>query len=366
MRAAVCRAFGEPLSIEELQLGAPQAGEVEVRIKAAAICHSDILYADGAWGGDLPAVFGHEAAGIVTAVGAGVAQVRPGQHVAVTLVRSCGRCGCCEQGFYGSCEGSFALDGRAVLRDGDGNTVHQGLRTAAFAERVVVDASQVVAIPEALPMASAAILSCGVITGFGAVINTAAIKPGASVAVIGTGGVGLNAIQGAHLSGARAVIALDIAQSKLDAALRFGATDAVNVDAAKTDEGEVAAAVKRAAGGRLVDYVFVTVGAKSAFELAMHLIGNGGVVVLVGMAPLGVTMEFDPLTLANSSQRILGSKMGSSNIQKDIPNLATLYTQGRLKLDELVTACYPLAEINDAIAAVKRGDALRKVVVFEG
>ena len=208
MKAAVVREFGQALTIEELDIAAPGVGEVSVEIKACAICHSDILYASGGWGGSLPAVYGHEAAGIVESVGPGVRHVSPGDHVVVTLVRSCGRCGCCEQGYYGSCEATFALDEQPPLRlKTDGSPVVQGLRTAAFAERTVVDASQAVSISKSVPFASASLLACGVITGFGAVINTAQVRAGSSVAVIGTGGVGLNSIQGASISGARRVIA---------------------------------------------------------------------------------------------------------------------------------------------------------------
>ena len=361
MKAALCREFGQPLSIEQVKLAQPNYGEVQVRIKACAICHSDINYAEGAWGGTLPAVYGHEAAGMVETVGSGVHHVSPGEHVVVTLVRSCGTCGCCEQGFYGSCESSFPLDRQTPLRtEVDDSEIVHGLRTGAFAERVVVDASQVVTIPKDIPLDSASLLACGVITGWGAVVNTAKVRAGSSVVVIGTGGVGLNTVQGAAMSGARLIIAADLSDSKLEAAIQFGATQTIN----PTRE-DVADAVSGLTDGRGADYVFVTVGAKSAFDQSYGLIAKGGTVVLVGMAGIDVTTEFNPLDLADSSQRILGSKMGSSNIQRDIPNLISLYRQGKLKLDELITARYPLEQINEAIAAVNNGDALRNVIVFD-
>ncbi|MDX1513197.1 MAG: Zn-dependent alcohol dehydrogenase [Gammaproteobacteria bacterium] len=361
MKAAVCREHGKPLTIEELDLGPPGPGEVCVRIAACAICHSDILYAGGAWGGKLPAVYGHEAAGVVESVGEGVRHLAPGHHAVVTLVRSCGHCRCCEQGFYGSCETRFPLDENSPLRFAeDGSPVVQGLRTSAFAERVVVDASQAVAIPDAVPLDSASLLACGVITGFGAVTNTAKVPPGSATVVVGTGGVGLNSVQGAALSGARLIIAVDVADAKLEAALKFGATHAVN--GASADPVE---AVHELTAGRGADYVFVTVGAKSAIDDAYRMIAMGGAVVIVGMVAKGVLSEFDPLTLADSSQRILGSKMGSSNIFRDIPNLVSLYQQGRLKLDELITERYPLDGINEAMAASTRGNALRNVIVFD-
>ncbi|MGI9318139.1 MAG: Zn-dependent alcohol dehydrogenase [bacterium] len=361
MKAAVCREFGKPLSIEQVTLADPNHGEVQVRIKACAICHSDINYAEGAWGGTLPAVYGHEAAGVVESVGQGVDHAKPGDHVVVTLVRSCGTCGCCEQGFYGSCESSFPLDQQTPLHseEDDSEIVH-GLRTGAFAEQVVVDASQVVAIPKDIPMDSASLLACGVITGWGAVVNTARIRAGTTTVVIGTGGVGLNSVQGAAMSGAKSIIAVDLSDSKLDAATQFGATHTVNPTREDTAE-----AIGNLTNGRGADYVFVTVGAKQAFDQSYQLIAKGGVVVLVGMAGVDVTTEFNPLDLADSSQRIVGSKMGSSNIQRDIPSLIALYRQGRLKLDELITDRYPLEQINEAIAAVNNGEALRNVIVFD-
>jgi Zn-dependent alcohol dehydrogenase len=360
VKAAVCRKFGAPLEIEEVELASPLSGEVRVQIKACAICHSDVHFAEGAWGGELPAIYGHEAAGIVDAVGAAVNRVKVGDPVVVTLVRSCGRCPCCTQGHYGSCEATFPRAEESPLRSTrDGSAISHGMATAAFAEFALVDASQVVAIPSDLPFDRAALLACGVITGLGAVVNTAKVPVGASVVIIGTGGVGLNSVQGAALSGARTIIAVDVSDDKLKAARNFGATHTLNptkVDLRKR--------VKALTQRRGADFVFVTVGVKEAADQAYRLIARGGAVVLVGMPALGVKSEFDVLLLADNSQRILGSKMGRSNIQSDIPKLIELYKQGRLKLDELVSAHYPLEEINEAIASVNRGEALRNIIVF--
>ena len=202
MRAAVCHAFGQPLAIEEVELDVPGAGEIAVDIAACAICHSDILYADGAWGGALPAVYGHEAAGVVRGLGAGVKGFAPGDHVVVTLIRSCGTCPSCGHGHPVTCEGHFPRESLSPLRGANGERLMHGLKTAAFAERAVVDASQCVVIPKTMSFESASLLACGVITGFGAAINTARIEPGASIAVIGIGGVGLNVVQGAAYAGA--------------------------------------------------------------------------------------------------------------------------------------------------------------------
>ncbi len=359
VKAAVCREFGKPLTIEDIVLADPNAGEVSVDIKACAICHSDIFYAEGAWGGKLPAVYGHEAAGVVEQIGAGVRSVAVGDHVVVTLVRSCGECPCCAKGYHGSCETSFPLDANSPLSDANGNAIVHGLRTGAFAEKVVVDASQVVAIDKDLPLDSASLLACGVITGLGAVINTAKVEPGADVVVIGTGGVGLNAVQGAAIAGARRIIALDLAQDKLEAALQFGATHSV-----RADRDDLTDEIKSLTDGRGADYVFVTVGAKRAYDQSFDLLAKGGALVVVGMPPVGVTSEFEILDIANDTKRILGSKMGSSNIHVDLPRLVELYKQRRLKLDELVTGRYALEEINEAIAAVNRGEALRNVILF--
>ena len=360
MRAAVCRAFGEPLVIEDLVLDPPQAGELRVKIAACAICHSDIHYADGSWGGTLPAVYGHEAAGEVVQTGPGVETPGVGDPVIVTLIRSCGNCFYCDQGMPYLCETEFPVDRDGRLKRKDGTPVLQGLRTGAFAEEVVVHHSQVVALPRSVPLESASLLACGVITGFGAVSRTARIPAGCSVVVIGAGGVGLNSIQGAAICGARQVIAVDVLDEKLESALSFGATATVN-----GAEGDVGEAVRRLTGGRGADYVFITVGNARAMEEAMDVIRPGGTAVIVGMPAVGANSAFETQAIAGYSQRILGSKMGSTRPQVDVPRLIDLYGEGRLKLDELITRTYPLDEINEAIAAVNRGEALRNVIVFD-
>jgi Zn-dependent alcohol dehydrogenase len=360
MKAAVCRAFGQKLVIEEIDLAAPRHGEIRVKLAACAICHSDIIYAAGGWGGTLPAVYGHEASGIVEIVGPGVTHVQPGDHVVVTLIRSCGHCIECARGSQVLCEAVFPLDERSpITARATGETLVHGLRTGAFAEAVVVDASQAVAIPKDVPLDVAALIACGVLTGVGAVTNTAGVRAGEAVVVIGTGGVGLNSVQGAALVGASPIVALDLSAEKREAALRFGATHAF--DPRDTD---LAAKIKDANNGRLADWVFVTVGAKAAFDQANGLMKRGGGVVIVGMPASGVMGAYDPGWLASDGQKIIGSKMGSARIRIDVPRIVDLYRQGRLKLDELITGRYRLEEINEAIASVVRGEALRNVVVF--
>lgn len=360
MKAAVCREFGKPLTIETVKLAGPRKHEIEVDVKACAICHSDISYAAGDWGGALPAVYGHEAAGIVKRLGPDISGLKIGDHVVVTLVRSCGGCAYCGQGSQVMCEEVFPLDRRSPLKDEGGNSLDQSMRTGAFAERVVVHKSQCVKIPKSVPFASASLLACGVITGYGAVINTAKLKPGQDMAVIGCGGVGINAIQGGAHAGAHRIIAVDITSSKLKQAKRFGATHGIN-----PLEGDAAQRIMQITKGRGVDYVFVTVGAAAAFEQAAGFITKNGSIIVVGMPPTGVMSRFDPGTMAAWNQKIAGSKMGEAVISRDIPRLVRSYRSGKLKLDELVSNTYPLERINEAIEQVKAGTVMRNVIVFD-
>jgi S-(hydroxymethyl)glutathione dehydrogenase / alcohol dehydrogenase len=357
--AAVCRSFAEPPGLETLELRGPGAGEVLVRVAACAICHSDLSHLQGVWGSDLPAVFGHEAAGVVEEVGAGVVGVEPGGHVVVTLVRSCGRCELCQRGQPALCRrrGSLPISRSSPLRTPDGEAVAQGLRTAAFAEQVLVHESQVVPVPADVPLTSAALLGCGVVTGTGAVLNTARVEAGDTVAVIGTGGVGLNAVQGAVIAGARLIVAIDVSAGKLEAARAFGATHVLHAA-----EDDVPAAVAELTDGFGLDTVVVTAGSAAAVEQALALLADAGAAVLVGM-PGGATASVDPEAIAERGLRILGSKVGSTRPALDIPALVALYRTGALKLDELVSGRFPLAEIAEALAFAESGKALRSVVV---
>jgi S-(hydroxymethyl)glutathione dehydrogenase / alcohol dehydrogenase len=356
-RAAVCHRFGEPLEVEEVELAEPGEGEVRVRLEACAICQSDVAYAAGAWGGRVPVVLGHEACGLVAEAGPEVSALQPGQRVVVSLVRHCGVCERCGAGEPTLCEARFPLDERTPIRlAGDGPIVH-GLRTAAFAEEVVVHASQVVPVPRHLPAASLSVLGCAVLTGVGAAQRAGRVGPGQTVAVVGAGGVGLNAIQGAALAGAEAVIAIDVADEKLAAAEAFGATAGVNAGSC-----DATAAVRELAGG--VDVAIATVGSARAVEQGLALLRRGGTLVVVGMPATGEEARFDPTMLAQDGMHIVGTKMGSAVPADDIPRLVALYEDGRLKLDELVTATYPLDEINEAVGSMRRGEAVRNVIVF--
>ena len=360
MKAAVCYAYDQPLVIEDIEIDPPQTGEVKVRVAACAICHSDVHQIRGDWSAALPLVAGHEAAGIVEEIGPGVTTVEVGDHVVMSLLRSCGRCFYCSKGDTHLCEGKFALQSGTRLHNKQGQPIHQSIKTAAFAEIAVVDQSQLVPIPKEIPLDSASLLACGVITGLGAVINTARVGTGESVAVVGIGGVGLNAIQGALLSGAQPIIAIDLLDNKLEAAREFGATHTINV----ARESDPAPAVKALTGGRGVDYAFMTVGSSQAVAQAITLIRRGGSLVLVGIPNDKATY---PLLLAQTvwmERRILSSSMGSTRLSVQVPQLVELYQHKRLKLDELISRRYPLEEINEAIASMERGEALRNVIVF--
>ena len=360
MLAAVCYEHGQPLVVEDVDLDPPKRGEVRVRIGAVAICHSDVHLIRGEWSGSVPVIAGHEAAGVVEAVGDDVGLVRPGDHVVVSLLRSCGRCFFCQRGEPFLCEGTFALRSETRLHTRNGKSIIQGISTAAFAEQVVVDQSQLVPVPDDLPFDRAALLACGVITGVGAAVNTGQVRPGSSVAVIGVGGVGLNAVQGAMLSGANPIIALDVLDAKLEAARAFGATHGVNVQ-----DPEVVERVRELTAGRGVDYAIVAVGSATAAAQAIGLTRRGGTIVIAGMPHVDASFPLPVYRFVGSSRRILGSSMGSTRLSVDVPRLVGLYQQGRLKLDELISGRYPLTRINEAIEEMETGQSLRNVIVLE-
>lgn len=357
IKAAVCHEFNAPLVIEEITLAPPGPGAVEVTLEAVAICMSDVSYAEGAWGGALPAVFGHEAAGRITALGEGVRGLAIGDPVVVTMIRACGHCQPCQTGSPVYCATPEKM---APLTTTSGAPLEQGLNCGAFGERVVVDHSQVVRIAENMPMEAACLLACGVITGIGAVVNTAQLRPGQNAVIIGAGGVGLNAIQGARIAGAARIIAIDTQPDKLEAAREFGATDtllATDPTPWKT--------VRKLTNGRGADAVFVTVGATSAYDIAPRYLARGGRVIMVGMPHSGERASYEPVILAAVGQGLQGTLMGDAVIARDIPWMVDLYQQGRLKLDELVSRRWSLAQINEAIADTKAGHARRNVIVFD-
>jgi Zn-dependent alcohol dehydrogenase len=358
IRAALLRDFGAPLTIEEVILRRPRAGEVQVAIEAVAICASDIGYLDGGFRSALPVVLGHEAAGRITALGPGVHGLAAGQRVLVSLLRACGTCPSCASGHPAICEAPRP-DDASPLTLPDGTPVAQGLDVGAFAEAVVVGAEQVAPVPETMPMDAASLLACGVITGVGSAVNVARIRPGESVVVIGAGGVGLNAIQGARLAGARQIIAVDLSAEKLDTAVAFGATHGVIATGEKPW-----AEVRVLTGGRGAAVVMVAVGLAPVYESAPRYLAPGGRMVMVGLPHASERASYSPLGMAYAGQSILGSMMGDTVLARDIPWLVGLYGQGRLKLDELISGRWSLDEINAAIASTRSGAARRNVVVF--
>ena len=383
IQAAVCRKFGEPLAIETLRLDPPAEGEIRVMVLASSICHSDIIYMDGGWGGEIPAVFGHEVAGVVTDIGPAVrsADIGVGDRVLVSLLRSCGRCECCEAGIPSQCVPGFPVDSAPRLTDEEGKPVRAGLRVGGFAESVVVDASQVVKIPADVADEAACLISCGVMTGFGAAINTAKVQVGDSVAVVGCGGVGLNSVQGAALAGALPLVAIDVTDDKLEQAKAFGATNTINAAA-----GDVAAKALALTEGRGFDVVMTAVGSAHAIKQALPLLARDGALVAVGMPPgdervavgmppgderVAVGMPpgdervaLNATRLSHFGQSILGCKMGGARLRIDVPKLFRLYRSGRLKLDELISSRRPLGEINESIELSRRSRNLRHVIVF--
>lgn len=258
------------------------------------------------------------------------------------------------------CTHEFALDRETRLVNKRGEPIRQGIRTAAFAEYTIVHHTQVVKIPEDVPLDSAALLACGVITGLGAVVNTAKVKPAHSVVVIGVGGVGLNSIQGAVLAGAHPIIAIDLLDNKLTAARSFGATHTINT----SQNDSPAETVRELTSGRGADYAFVTVGSTAAAAQGLELIGRRGTEVLVGIPETGGAVSLPIAQMISFERRIMGSRMGSTHLSVDVPRLVQLYQHKRLKLDELITARYPLEQINEAIESMERGEALRNVIMF--
>ncbi|MEM1351119.1 MAG: zinc-binding dehydrogenase [Pseudomonadota bacterium] len=358
IKVAVCHEFGAALPVEDVLIRPPEGSEVEVDISAVAICHSDISCSEDTWGGTLPAVYGHEAAGVITTVGPNAVSLAPGDSVIVTLVRACGNCQSCASGAPTQCETSY--DGtKGSITTVDRAPPNQAMATAGIAEKVVVCQSQVARVDPATPKDAAALVACGGVTGMGTVVNAAGLRAGQDVVVIGAGGVGLNAIQGARIAGARRIVAVDISDEKLEIALSFGATDSILAPPKSPWD-----AAKDLLGGRGADAVIVTVGAIPAYDQALQYLGPHGKVIIVGMQHSGQISSFEPVNLADTGQNMIDSNMGDIVIQRDIPWLVDLYAQGRLKLEELISGRWPLEQFKEAIADIKTGSAQRNVILF--
>ena len=359
VKAAICRAFTQPLTIEDITIAAPQHGEILIDIKACAICHSDIAFMDGKWGGPLPAIYGHEAAGIIAQVGDGVKKFKVGDHVLVTLVRYCGHCHYCDQGQQLQCEHHFRLDGHNAFHNHCDESFYQSMKTGAFAEQIVVDQSQIIHINPDIPKEIACLFSCGVITGFCAVTNCAKIPVGANAVVIGCGGVGLHSIQACTISGAKNIVAVDIKEEKLQYATTLGATHTINGHDDSLSQHIIDICDKRGA-----DYIFMTLGSAEMIEKSLSFLAKAGTMILVGMPPIGAMSAIEAVNLVAYQQQIIGSVMGNVQLQRDIPYLVDLYQQKRLKLDGMISNIYPLDDINRACEETRQGNVYRNVIKF--
>jgi len=364
MKAAVLYEVGQPLRVEDVDLDGPRDGEVLVRIGAAGVCHSDYHFMKGDLSIGLPCVLGHEGAGVVEEVGRGVASVKPGDHVVLLFRPNCGHCEFCSQGRPALCWMAGQLRNTGRLLDGTsrlssaGAEIKHFLGVSCFAERTVVPEQGVVPIPEDVPMEVAALVGCAVMTGVGAVMNTAHVTPGAAVLVVGAGGVGLNCVMGAALVGAHPIIVADLIDAKLETAMDFGATHAVNVRTRDLVE-----AVRELTNGEGVDYYFEAIGSPTAMTQAFQSLRRGGVATAVGIAPAGSELSINAGELVYQEKTLKGSYYGSTRPQADMPRLLQLYRAGRLPIDRLISRRYPLEQVNEAYDALIAGEVARSVLI---
>jgi len=364
-RAAVLWQTGAPVEILEVDLAPPKENELLVRIAACGVCASDLHVVDGDLPEPLPLVLGHEAAGVVVETGPGIEQLEAGDHVVLALVPSCGACRPCREGRRNFCRLAGQMSATGTLADGtsrislNGTQLHHFNAVSSFAEHAVVPVSTAVRIRRDVPLEVAALCGCAVITGYGAVVRTAQVEPGASVAVWGCGGVGLNVIQGACLAGAARIVAVDTRAEKLELARKLGATETVQAGA----DVDSAAAVRDLTGGG-VDYAFEAIGLEPAIQAAWAAVRPGGTAVVLGLMPKGSTLTIDAWGFINE-KTIKGSFVGSAQIDVDIPRLLDYYADGNLKLDELVSRRLTLNELPDAFDRLRAGDVCRQLVVFD-
>ena len=364
-KAAVLFEVGQRLQIRDVEVQAPRAGEVLVRMGAAGICHSDLHAMTGHLVASLPAILGHEGSGIVADVGPGVTSVKPGDHVIPLWRLSCGTCEYCSDGRPALCPEGTQIRMTGRLLDGstrftlDGQEIKHFAGVSSFAEYSVIPARAVLKIPEDFPLDRAALLGCAVITGVGAVFNCARVRPGSSVAVFGAGGIGLNIIQGAAIAGAEKIIAVDILPNKLEFARQFGATHTINGSTANAVEQ-----IRALTDGKGVEYAFEAIGLPATMRQAYDSLRKRGMAVVVGVTPMTAEVSVPVMSLVYEERILTGSVYGSSRPSIDIPKLIALYRSGKLKLDELLTRRYPFAQINEAYDALERGEVARSIVTF--
>jgi S-(hydroxymethyl)glutathione dehydrogenase / alcohol dehydrogenase len=364
IKAALLTGPKTPFIIEELDLQEPKDGEVLIKLKACGVCHSDYHLVTGATTHPMPCVAGHEGAGIVEAVGKGVTRVKVGDHVVLSWTPDCGECHYCQKGKPNLCETFTEPIWNGVMLDGTprlswkGKPVYHYCGTASFAEYTVVPQQSCIAIRKDVPLEVASLVGCAVATGVGSVLYTAGVKPGESVAIYGCGGVGLNNIQGAVLSGAYPIIAIDTNESKMKIARDFGATHTLLANEQTVES------VRQLTGGRGADHVFEAVGTPAVQEAALEALAPGGVLTLVGLSPMGTGTNLPGAVLVRKEYTVKGSYYGTVNPRRDFPLFLDLYMAGKLKLDKLVSQQYSLEQINEAYDAMLSGEVARGVIVF--
>ncbi len=357
-RAAVLTSVGSPLAIEEIQLPAPAAGEVHVRLAAAGVCHSDLSLANGTLAQPVPAVLGHEGAGTVIAVGPGVTKVRAGDHVLLNWSPSCGNCWFCMHGEPYLCDQTANAWQRRYARLADGTALYAGLGTATFGEETIVPSSAVLGLPPTVNLERAALLGCAMLTGIGAVINSADVQPGESVVVFGTGGVGLSVLQGARLVGAEVVIGVDIAADKERLARTNGATDFMRAD------DQVARRIRERTGGRGADHAFECVGSATTIRQAWASTRRGGRTTVVGIGAKDEKVEFHPQEIFYFARVLCGCVFGSTDIGRDLPRLLEHVQAGRIRPEDLVTNRIELEDIPEALAQMSARKGARSLVIY--
>ncbi|CCH78518.1 S-(hydroxymethyl)glutathione dehydrogenase [Nostocoides japonicum T1-X7] len=365
--AAVFRAPNEPLTVERVSVAStPPPGDVLVRVKASGLCHSDLHVIVGEWEAPTPMILGHEGAGVVEAVGEGVTGLTEGDHVVLSWTPSCRRCRYCVSGRPVLCDlvsehsaNHLSFDGRTRVGAAAGEEVFSFAGLGTFGEYVMVPASAAIVVGPQAPFEQASLIGCAVTTGVGAVVNTAKVRPSEVVLVIGCGGVGLNAVQGARLVGARMIIAADLSDARLEQARHFGATDVVN-----TGREPLADAVARLTDARGVDVAVEAIGLAQTIEAAYGSLARGGRAVVAGQVADGVRISIDPFVMSDSELQLIGSNYGSSRADTDFPMLVDQYVNKRIDLDSLVTRLITLDQINDGFDDLVRGVGIRTVIRY--
>ncbi len=365
-RAAIVYELNQPVVVEDIEVDPPKQGEVLVKMVASGVCHSDLSVITGTILNPRPIVLGHEGAGIIAEVGAGVTSVKPGDPVMLTFVTPCGRCSYCTVGQPNLCATHWGAQPRGALFDGTcryhkaEQSFYQMARVGTMSEYAVVSENAVIPVSQDTPLDKAALIGCGVTTGVGAVMRTAEVEAGSNVAIIGAGGVGLNVVQGAVLVGAAKIIVVDIVPRKLAFARQFGATH--TVDASKEDAVEK---VRELTDQEGVHYAFEVIGNPRTIEQAFHMLRMGGTAVIVGIAPSDANISIPAALFPYGERRLVGSMYGSARMRVDMLRLLDLYRTGKLKLDELITKTYTLDQVNEAFADMEAGMNIRGVILYE-